>query len=212
MTEQQLNRLKQHLDSSAELTPSNLDNDILKAAQQQLGQNTENKQTNSWINRLIKSSFAQAGLVSVGLTMLFFVSFALLVKPNSSPSIESESYVIEFEYGKKAPQTAIKNTSEHIVEELEMPKTQQGRDQLLAQLTLPDVDELLAGIGFEDHQDHAHTKSLINIAMSDIRFMLDNDRFDNARLRYAQLKQRCEDCPLPDSLEALLINSFQGSG
>ena len=83
MTEQQLNRLKQHLDSSAELTPSNLDNDILKAAQQQLGQNTENKQTNSWINRLIKSSFAQAGLVSVALTMLFFVSFALLVKPVS---------------------------------------------------------------------------------------------------------------------------------
>ena len=210
MTEHQLNRLKQHLDSSSESTPSNLDNDILKVAQQQLEQNTENKQTHSWLNRLIKSNFAQAGLASVALTMLFFVSFALLVKPNSSPSIESESYVIEFEHGKKAPQTAIKNSSEHIVEELEMPKTQQGRDQLLAQLALPDVDALLAEMNFDE--DQGHVKSLINIAMSDIRFMLDNDRFDNARLRYAQLKQRCEDCPLPDTLEALLINSFHGSG
>ena len=210
MTEHQLNRLKKHLDSSAESTPSNLDNDILKAAQLKLEQNTENKQTHSWLNRLIKSSFAQAGLVSVALTMLFFVSFALLVKPNSSPNIKSESYVIEFEHGKKAPQTAIKNTSEYIVDELEMPETQQGRDQLLAQVALPDVDALLAEMGFDE--DQGHEKSLINIAMSDIRFMLDNDRFDNARLRYAQLKQRCEDCPLPDTLEALLINSFQGSG
>ena len=149
MTEHQLNRLKQHFDSSAESTPSNLDNDILKVAQQQLEQNTENKQTHFWLNRLIKSNFAQAGLASVALSMLFFVSFALLVKPNSLPSIEGESYVIEFEHGKKAPQTAIKNTSEHIVEELEMPKTQQGRDQLLAQVALPDVDALLAEMGFD---------------------------------------------------------------
>ena len=71
---------------------------------------------------------------------------------------------------------------------------------------LPDTEELLAGLVFSPTADQNSVRNSIALAMDEIRFLLLDGEIDNARSRYALLKENCSDCDLPDTLEALVLS------
>jgi len=234
MTEKQLEKLKQHLDVTNKQSPTLLDEAILAQAKvaaekRQLEQTQEQEPTTntssgnkSWLSSLFQTTFAQSAFVSVVLTVSVFTALALLIKPqHQEPLVISETKNIEFDLVQKpslgtsrSHENNSKNKRLQLSEymaQVKMPETQQGRDQILAQMPLPDVQTLLDEMEFSAQQDRQLTKSLISLAMEDIRVMIDMKNLNEARVRYARLKDNCVSCPLPDSLEALLIVVSQGS-
>ena len=227
MTEQQFEQLKQRLDASAKQSPSSLDDAILSNAnmtieqnkfKQGKGQSSDTRfQKKSWLFGFLQTTFAQSAFVSIVLTAAVFVVLALLIKPDVKDSIlVVDSNQVEFELLGQAlhepkPLQADQSETTLSIAEIDMPQTQQGRDLILAQMSLLDVQALLDEMTFAEHQDRQFTQSMLSLAMKDIRVMIDNENLNGARVRYARLKESCASCLLPDSLEALLINASQGS-
>ena len=229
MTDEQFERLKHHLDASSKQTPSSLDKTILSAAKKQTnvvkeGENSDTSKGSvnklkAYLFGLMQTTTAQSVFVSVVLTVFVFIGLALMIKPeqqNNEQWSESESKSIRFEFEPTNQSDSIVKNEKMILsseqyllqqKQIQMPTTQQGRDQVLAQMSLPDIPTLLDEMNISERDDHEFTKSLISIAMQDIRFMIDNQNLNEARVRYARLKQSCSSCPLPDSLEALMLMS-----
>ena len=229
MTDEQFERLKHHLDASSKKTPSSLDSTILSAAKQQINvvKESEGKDLSkgsvnklkAYLLGLMQTTTAQSAFVSVALTVFVFIGLALMVSPKqqSEPQLsasESKSIKFEFESANHSDSIVKEKKSQLSSEQylsqqkqIQMPTTQQGRDQILAQMSLPNIQSLLDDMNITERDDHEFTKSLISIAMQDIRFMIDNQNLNEARVRYARLKQSCSSCPLPDSLEALMLMS-----
>ena len=228
MTEQQFEKIKALLDASTPLqTSSKLDNKILSMAAQQVDQDKQQqargqmsagsyKKVLSWLQKLTQNGIAQAAVLSTALTLVVFVGMAQLFKIEQGPSfVASEQTTVEFEVSsKRVDETAPVRTAIALPTiEFEMPETQQARDQILANMPLPDINSLLNDIVLQDSSDRQFTQSVVSIAMKDIRFMLDNGQLNDARVRYARLKEHCPECELPDSLEALVVitNNSPGS-
>ena len=229
MTEQQFERLKQHLDASSKQTSVDLDKSILHAAMQRAeqnetqqpdeGKNTKKRlgnQLHNWLSGWLQTTAVQSAVVSVALTVFVFVGLALTIKPEQQTTISnSESMAFTFNSTDQLDDKTQRNDDVKAliqkVEPLQMPVTQQGRDQILAQMSLPDVQTLLEAMEFEQHDDRQSAESVISIAMQDIRIMIENQNLNGARVRYAGLKQRCAKCSLPESLEALLLTTPQNT-
>jgi len=220
MTEQQFKQLKQRLDASAKQSPTSLDDTILSnanmAAEQSKLKKCKDKtlssnislEKNALFSDLLQTTFAQSAFISISLTIAVFTVLALLIKPDVEDStVVSDSKEVGF---KLIGQTTLESNVSQVyqaqtnqsqvnvlIEPIDMPQTQQGRDQILAQMPLPDVQVLL--------------ESMLSLAMKDIRIMIDNENLNGARIRYARLKENCATCPLPKSLEALLIHASQES-
>ena len=228
MTEQQFEKIKTLLDASAPiLSSTELDNTILNAAVQQA---ELNKQTQApkqrlnhlsttlvaWLRELHQHSLAQAAVLSTALTLAVFVGMAQLLKSGQAPSLSaSEQTTIEFQTSGpdiSKDSMAVRTTPVMPIVEFNMPETQHARDQILANMPLPDIQLLLSDTVLLSTNDRPFAENVISIAMTDIRFMLDNGQLDDARTRYAALKERCAKCALPDSLEALVANSISLSG
>lgn len=228
MTEQQFEKIKSLLDASAPIqSSSELDNKILNAAVQQADLNKQAEMTKqnptrlveillSWLGNLKQNGFAQAAALSTVLTLVIFVGMAQLLISEQEPSLAvSEQTAIEFEItdaGVNKDSMAMRAVPVTPVVEFTMPETQKARDQILASMPLPDIQLLLSDTVLSNSNDRQFSESLISIAMTDIRFMLDNGQLDDARVRYATLKDLCVECALPDSLEALVATPLKLSG
>ena len=221
MTEQQFEKLKQSLDKTAKPSPSALDDAIFSIAKSQIEQNLSKepvddlsdskREKSSWFLAFFQTSFAQSVFVSVALTVAVFGVLAFLITPEQhEPSVVSDSKHIEFDLvaqTQSVSKVAKYRDSLAYFQSLsvEMPQTQQGRDAILANTPLPDVQVLLDEMNFSADQDLLFTESVISLAMKDIRILIDDNNLEGARVRYARLKGNCASCPLPESLEALLI-------
>ena len=225
MTEQQFEQLKQRLDASATQSPASLDDTILAKAEvvaeqnqnQEIVSNTRSEKT-SWLLNFFQTTFAQSAFVSIALTAAVFATLALLIKPahQEESTITFESNKIEFDLVHESTNGLNGLQNDHmktkvLIPTIEMPQTQQGRDQILAQMPLPNVQVLLDEMDFAAQHERELTHSVISLAMEDIRVMIDNNNLNGARVRYARLKESCASCPLPSSLEALLIVTSQES-
>jgi len=222
MTEQQFEQLTQRLKASAKQSPESLDQAILANANAVAEQNqrqvtaTKPKKT-SWISNLFQTTFAQSAFVSVALTVAVFATLALLIKPDQQEStLASDSKNIEFDLVRQSPNESTgleinRPKVDALRPQIAMPQTQQARDQILAQMPLPDVQALLDEMDFSAQHDRQLTQSMISLAMDDIRVLIDNQNLEGARVRYARLIESCESCPLPNTLEALLIVGSQES-
>ena len=234
MTEQQFKQLKQRLDASAKQSPTSLDDTILSnasmAAEQSKLKQSKDKtlssnislEKNALFSGFLQTTFAQSAFISISLTIAVFTVLALLIKPDVEDStVVSDSKEVGF---KLIGQTTLESNVSQVyqaqtnqsqvnvlIESIDMPQTQQGRDQILAQMPLPDVQVLLDEMVFSVHQDREFVQSMLSLAMKDIRIMIDNENLNGARIRYARLKENCATCPLPKSLEALLIHASQES-
>ena len=147
----------------------------------------------------MQTTTAQSAFVSIVLTVFVFIGLALMIKPeqqNNEQWSESESKSIRFEFEPTNQSDSIVKNEKMILsseqyllqqKQIQMPTTQQGRDQVLAQMSLPDIPTLLDEMNISERDDHEFTKSLISIAMQDIRFMIDNQNLNEARVRYLSL-------------------------
>ena len=91
------------------------------------------------------------------------------------------------------------------------PQTLSARDQILAEMKLPNTAEILASLKFDVQQDRNLAEASINIAMTDIRQLIGVGQLSKARQRYAELRTMCANCTLPDTLEMLVIDANKNS-
>jgi len=199
MTEQQFKQLKQRLDASAKQSPTSLDDTILSnanmAAEQSKLKKCKDKtlssnislEKNALFSDLLQTTFAQSAFISISLTIAVFTVLALLIKPDVEDStVVSDSKEVGF---KLIGQTTLESNVSQVyqaqtnqsqvnvlIEPIDMPQTQQGRDQILAQMPLPDVQVLLGEMEFSVHQDREFAQSMLSLAMKDIRIMIDNEK------------------------------------
>ena len=76
---------------------------------------------------------------------------------------------------------------------------------------LPSTSELMSSLDISLNIDRNNAQQSIDLAMSDIRSMIDIGELNNARERYVQLKsiqlkQHCPPCRLPETLDAFYID------
>jgi len=221
MTEQQFEKIKSLLDKSQTLeSSSELDALILDSAAQQADLNKQLvtddqasvysfKAILVWLRRLSQGGVAQAAVLSLVFTLAVFAGMAQLLKTDKALLVAgTEETMLEFEANPVVSITE-RQVTKPIKPELEftMPETQFGRDQILASMSLPDIQSLLSEIVQPVNGDREFAKSQITIAMADIGLLLNDGKYDGARIRYAQLKEHCLECALPESLEALVAFS-----
>ena len=228
MTEQQFEKLKTLLDSShAPDNSTQLDNKILSAAKQNIAQPTHNRvqessksnlriSSVSWFARFFQTGLIQSAVLSVTLTLALFFVLGQILKTDPEKSYVKKP-VSEYEHSSQAlSEIQFATQEESVAANLDTPITvvntplpepdfSDPRDQILAQMSVPDIQALLNDMNFNQQSDRQFAQSLISLAMSDIQFMLEVGNLDNARQRYAQLKQNCNVCTLPNTLEELAL-------
>ena len=222
MTEQQFEKLKTMLQSSdAPENSPELDSSILGAAKQQAEQyqqsekrtSSKNNSTN-WFVSLLQGSYAQAAVLSVALTLAVFFGLGQMLKPDSDDLFahtngQKDHTEITFVVPQKS--SVLTHQTPLIPDALPEPLITDAREQILAQMNTLNVGELLDSMNFDQQKDRQFAESLVILAMTDIQFMLKNGKLNNARQRYVELKERCDVCRLPNTLDALALQFFKRS-
>jgi len=216
MTEQQIKQLKEILDlSQCAENSSELDQRILQAAQAKtLLSESDNDEKSTWVNgfkRILAHGFSQAAVASLIFTFALFLGMGYVTKvDNNSISTKQQLGLEEYiditdkKDNKKTTQIAI-SKPDFIINQA--PQTENMRDALLAKMTIPNTQLLLDDTQFPQLSDRDLARDAINMAMNDIQFMINQGAFNEARLRYARLKESCQGCSLPESLDAMALNS-----
>lgn len=217
MTEQQFDQMKRLLESSkGEQNSQALDQQILSEAAENVSSMKTTKSINGWfsasfsylrlnsLNDYLQSGFVPSAVVSISLTLAVFFGLGQLLSIEITPLkndqvLTQQQAIVEVDKGH-----AIKTNKKHDIALVEKPILGEARAKVIAQMELPDIQSLLNEMTFEQTQDRTLAENAINIAMADIRSMLDLGRIDSARERYALLKLDCFKCSLPDSLDALV--------
>jgi len=214
MTERQIENLKKLLMNSkvTEDTPE-LDDKILTAAKQHAKNLT--RQSN-W--SLLQFGTLSSVTLSIAFTVTLFFGLNQILNINAPSEIQAqhnaEVNVALLANKQKAtqPSASVITHPNELIKKLGVvsaPEAQPVRDQILAQLELPNTQDILATMSFQLQEDHKLAENSINFAMSDIRQLISGGQLDKARVRYAQLREMCDGCTLPNTLEALVINAHQ---
>lgn len=229
MTEQQFEKLKQLLDASdAPQNSEALDQTILSAAHQHAAQTKkqQHKQQKqqlahrrfmSWLTNVLQAGLIQAAVLSVTLTLALFFVFGQITQVDEVTFVADNSLEYHESLRRNPPVASFGQQNNYIqdsfserpnqsFETVEAPQMVSSREQIVAQMQLPNIQSLLDGMVFEHQTDRQLAESAIALAMNDISFMLNAGDLDTARQRYALLKDTCRVCELPDTLEALAQN------
>lgn len=203
MTEHQINQLKSIL-SDSKLGPNSaeLDERILQAAKQQQHQVRTAKPS------LFSLTYLQPAIFAVVITVCTFIGMGYVVSNKNEANLAFEP----------SPDLKMENTPVlEVIEPISRPNrievtkrpvlSKQAMDQILLALELPDSSELIAEMEFSVDVDQSQVAENLYLALSDIREMIHMGELDDARERYAQLRESCDDCDLPGSLEALVLSS-----
>ena len=228
MTEQQFEKLKTLLNSSrAPENSTELDHKILGAAKYNIERSAHRHEEASesishtsliasWFARFFQRGLIQSAVLSVTLTLTLFFVLGQILKTDQESSYaknplrsneNNTGLLLDIQLTKQEKNVS-DNKGTPIIEAqttLPEPEVLDPRDQILAQMTVPDIQALLNDMNFNQQSDRQFAQSLISLAMNDIQFMLEVGNLDNARQRYAQLKKSCDVCTLPNTLEDLAL-------
>lgn len=220
MTEQEFEQVKGLLKAApVDENSSSLDEQILSAARHHSALASGHVPQGSWLSqflrseplkalgRFLQSGFIPSAAVSLALTVAVFFGFGQLLSIETQPPRLSvhEVPLIKAQISDDAKQVAIRVDSKQEIVVVQKPELELAREQIVAQMTLPDIQVLLNTMAFGGVNDRQLAESALRVAMHDIRQLLDRGNVMNARERYAQLRQMCVACTLPDSLEGLAL-------
>lgn len=216
MTEQQVKKLKDLLDATdAPINSAELDSRIMRAASTQAEQRNRSHRDNKPFLGFMSSSLFTAAVLSLLMTAGVFIALSQIVNTGNQSNIAAQSKTaIEINFGSGAALKAHKPVSSDStqvavrLDELSPTPTDssQTRDQILAQMSLPDGQDVLGGMEFLLEADRVLAEQSVQLAMSDIRTMIGQGQLKSARERYERLRQSCDVCSLPSTLEALVLN------
>ena len=200
-------------------------NNVKKINNEEIAQSTETHNENTpssyndesslyWALSGLKSSVFQAAALSVVITvsLLLVISQVVMVEPEPIASDSSKPQPsIYFEPSGRLDEP-INNDSINLVDrrltepQITQPESIDARNQVLAQMNLPSVETVLNDMPFTQPDHRLSAQKVVRIAMADIRLMLDSGKLSRARLRYAQLKDSCLECTLPETLDDFASN------
>lgn len=216
MTEQQIKHLRAVLkDSSLAENSADLDKRILREAQ--LSAKPENGRASNW-QSLFGLAALQPAFFAVAITVGMFIAMSYIVsgpQQHSQMAVAERDLPIDIKPEESYPQhqggVISKPQLMDVAQRPALSKAQ--RDQILIDIQLPEHAEILAHLGFASGvgqspqaQAQVDAQQSLAQAMTDIRAMLRSGELDDARIRYAQLKESCFECRLPSTLEALVLN------
>lgn len=209
MTEQQIENLRRVLSlSDEEQNSSELDEKILAVAKAKAPRTKPHFLINYFNVQSI--NFATSAAVSVLLTVGLFLGLSQILSVDDSFSNTDELF-----HAKEAQTNKREISQPELVLEHELiarPLTESARDQILVDMELPEVSGLLDNMQFSIIEDRVIAQQAMLSAMEDIRYMVMNGGFNDARDRYDRLRRTCSVCTLPDTLEALVLNTASFSG
>lgn len=216
MTEHEVKALKSILDQAKPgVTPNELDQKILLAADEQAAYLKAKRSQKRWMGALREHQLPiNLGPAVLSITMTAMVFFGLsklfTVSPTETPVLTNNT----------PTEIIIETANEEIttLDDTELypsdvfldasPLAINSRDQILAEIQLPSTDRMLQGMQFDQSSDRLLAMELVTQAMVDIRSLLVSGEFNRARNRFEQLRERCDVCTLPKSLEVLVLNDL----
>jgi hypothetical protein len=89
-----------------------------------------------------------------------------------------------------------------------------GKDEILASMALPTLDELLGRHNADATAIENTTANkfyalpALRIALADINRFIQKEQYQEARERYYKLRDACLACALPESLEILVLQHY----
>ena len=205
MTEQHEQLLKQWLNSSKVHNPSSeTDEAILQRAK------TESKRTDSPVETSWLNSTAMA-FSALTITIITLFTLGQLTSPTE----------VEQEYVNRAITDNIEQATTHVdpnpTENIALTQGVQKPSVSLdfgahagSDFELPSTQQVLQKIPLFANQDRVQTARLISNALIEINQMLVAGDLKTARQRYQRLRQRCDSCELPSTLEALALSTNSG--
>ena len=206
MTEQQIGKLKALLESSNEVENSpELDEKILKRSKRptQVTDYTVWGRTYSWVLGNTATAFSALMLTAI---MMFGLAEMISVTAPEAPIAETPN---QFQVPTDTEQDDSKQNRSYAgyVEPTKRPEKFAGSsnfdDDLLSDITLPSTQQLLDNMRLPMSQDRLNAEQTITHALAEINHLLKDGNLRNARLRYQKLREGCQPCKLPQTLEAL---------
>ncbi len=215
MTEHQIETLRNLLAGSNAVSNSEeLDNKILEHARASVAAKPRRE---GWLSGI---GFLTPAMLAIVLTLgLFFWMGQLVSVDQVQVAKQSPIEALEFDH---VNDSGVNTLEEHIssidrperVAVLPRPEQTQAANNILFEYELPTTEALLANMILAPDLDSNEVEHSITLALSDIQIMIHQRQFDDARIRYAMLKQSCQGCRLPNTLEALVMadSSFTKPG
>jgi len=224
MTEKDIHFLKKKFQTSKHLKPSSdLDQKILNKSKSHIeGLDTDLIQkkgfnyTNLQPYTAVALSFCMVATVFFGLSQLLDEQHNAADIVESSHNKSNQFTIIAESLSSTKSDVSKKSISQ--INELARPtrvkqpsiiNTESTRNKILSQLELPSIDILISTMSFEFSQDRINAVESITLAMQDINQMIGTGDFNNARERYERLRQSCDYCQLPDSLDEFAKIDFK---
>jgi hypothetical protein len=217
MTEQQIEQLKEILDSAElDANSAELDNKILRAAASRIQKAKPTGFTATWQRFVRSKPFGVAGAALASLILTISVLFGLsrmlerderVVQKTEKPSI-----VIDFDKTDSSQLQEVAKLSRPDDSIIYPGDLSISREFALAELVIPPTDLLLSSFNYALPKDRNAAQAAITVAMNDIRSMINQGRVDSARHRYTELVRNCEICILPNSLDLLVARSESNAG
>lgn len=196
MTEKEIKQLKQLLESSDANQPSTeLDQRILaKAEQHQQKLNYKSESSfRGWLQPVA------SGVIAVSFTVALLFVFSQIILPEPA-----QVQVLDVSNNQDQAEPSQAEETQAVVISVEKPQQQiSARDDLSKRYVLPSSELLLSVMQFSKQRNRRLAEQEVEIALSEIGDFLNKGAFDSARERYHELRQYCDDCGLPESLEAL---------
>lgn len=226
MTEKQIKQLQTLLSqSTTETTSTECDERILQASQAQATSNSVTSTSSAaWRHAILRSvNFVRTTTIAVSLTLAIFVGLgqlltleqADLVAINGNEAAQNIPHVASADpLDARTKQVINRPRGEFNAVPAQAPSQVQRDTAMLSVVGahgLPDTSQLLATMTFSVASERSLAQANIDLAMADIRLMVQLGKLNNARERYVQLKQvqlkrHCPPCRLPESLDDLLRN------
>ena len=162
------------------------------------------RQQQSRRSALLAWLFAPAGVASnafasVAVTAMVFLVMAQAVVPVDMPQLnEVESDELQA--------VVIKNRSMPRIVTSSRPEFESySPDQVLLEISLPNVADLVKSMEFVAEAERAEATIELIAALADIESSIGVGELGAARQRYVELRERCYACNLPTTLEALAL-------
>lgn len=196
MTEKEIKKLKQLLDAiESPEQSSELDQRILAEASQQIDNQTV---TTSWFQS------AASGAIAISLTVGLLFLFSQMILPEPA----YETLMADVVENENTVQTKLKaeklSSNDSAMLRVQKPSHDiASHNDLSERYSLPSSELLLGVIRFSKDRNQRLAEQEVEIALSEIGDFLNQGALESARERYHQLREFCDDCGLPESLEAL---------
>jgi len=214
MTEHEIKTIKKLLANSH--TPSNsqeLDQRIIEHANSTASVKSENQ------NKIFGIGFLSPAILAIVLTLgLFFWMGQIVSVDQIAAQKQAAVDALNFEQRNADIEPAENyqpiDRPEKIAVLPKPEQTQSARDAILFEYDLPSTDVLLANMDLATEFDSQEVGQSIELALTDIKGMISQRQFNEARMRYALLRQNCRECSLPNTLEDLVLadSSFTKPG